>query len=376
MYCSNCGAQIVGSGRFCSGCGKTVYGTVPPVDAYSVPEPREKSWSEEFREGWRKFVTSPLVLSMIICFSVVQLLNIFEMDSVADKLSILTVSGLYGMEEVLAEAFSAIEALGYFMLVPGILTVIGMWMIYADGTNNPRQPIKTAGLTIIQTIYVLNIVGMTLLLLFILGSISSAEQKVGSYLNDTVEAILVTTKMTLFFAVGIFDILMGVVVCMLSKMRATASDCEPQGAGWAMGIGVLSIISGVLSAISLLSTGITLAGIAGCGYSLLLGAVLCKYKSVMDVLECRYKYGRTGGGNSAAVWVRTGSHSPNVAPAQNDACIPTWKRIQMAEKEAQISNEENNQPAPVQQVLASIEKKSRECDTTQSGDNSVCGADH
>lgn len=288
MFCCNCGVQIADNSRFCCNCAKSV---VPPAvvrpepvrPAPVRPEPvqNEKSWPEAFREGWRTFVSSPLVLVMIACFSLVQLINVVEMDSVMDSLGLLYYSTDLGMESALSELTAALETVGYLLLLPGILTAVGMWLIYVEGKAPATKYIKTTGFIIIQAVYVLNIIAMTVLMFIAMGSISDVEQRLGDYLSTDMKTTLGTAKVVVFVMVALIDVLYGFVIYLLVNMRRTAETCEPQGTGCAMGIGVLSIISGALSGISLLSSGLTLSGIASCGYAILLGVALMMFQSFM-----------------------------------------------------------------------------------------------
>lgn len=348
MYCSNCGAEIVGRGRFCSGCGTAVDGGVTMAATHTALEKQQKSWAKVFRKRWREFASSPLVVTMIICFSVVQLLNIMTVVSATDAIGGMMGIGGLEMESVIGEIYSTVEILKYIILLPGILIAAGMWMIYAEGTGRFKKYINTSGITIIQVVYILIMVAITLLVFLVLGYISSIEQMYGDYMADTAEAMISTFKIIIFLVLAICDMFSGMVICMLGKMRRTAAECEPQGAGWAFAVGVLSLLWAGIMVISMLSKGITLANAANCGYSILIGIVLCKYKSVMDNLE----YMRTDGeysercGSVVSAWPRTVSSKVNVAPVQDDVFIPNWKRIRMAEQAAKAEEE---QPTSVDQ---------------------------
>ena len=371
MFCNHCGTEIVGSNRFCSNCGAEVQCIAAAPAPRPVTVAPEKSWPEVFREGWRSFVSSPLVLAMIICFSVVQLLNLFSMDSVMDTLGILGGSDDSGMGAVINEITSKLETLGFLAVLPGILMAVGMWMIYIDSFDHSKEPIKTAGFTLIQTIYILELTALTFMMIFLLASLSTLEKELGT---GAVTDVVSTVRASVIFVVVIVDVIFGLVISMLAKMRQTAVDCDVQGAGLAYAIGILTIISGIISVISLLSAGITLAGLANCAYTLLLGIVLCRYKHTMEELEYIHRtrnFGRssvTRGPGAASAYPGANTPSPNVQqPVQDNGYIPTWKRIQMNES-AIVPEVQKSMP----EQPATPAKKCLECGTTQSGDNQVC----
>ena len=374
MFCNQCGTEIIGSNRFCSNCGAAVQQvTAAPASRPAATVP-EKTWPEVFREGWRGFVASPLVLVMIICFSVVQLLNLFTMDSAMDALNILGGAGSSGMEAAMNVITSKLKNLGVLMLLPGILMAIGMWMVYIDSSNHSMEPIRTGGLTLIQTVFILELASLVFLMIFALATLSTLESQLGISDSSSASSVLSTLRTTIVVVLILVAVVFGLVITMLAKMRQTAVDCDPQGTGLVYAMGILTIISGVISVISLFSSDLTLAGVANCAYTLLLGIVLCKYKHVMEDLEYIYRtrdFGKSSasrGPGGVSAYPGGNAPSPNVRQSvQDNGYVPTWKRVQMNEAAAAP---EAQKPLPEQPSIQA--KKCPECGTTQSGSNQVC----
>ena len=387
MFCRNCGSRIVGEGKYCSGCGtEIVHSSIAAPAAVSAsvghrtPAVKERSWTESFRDGWREFFGSPLVLATIIVFSVMQLFNLFAIGSSMSELnSSMEALGVGG--EIVAEAFSGIEILTVLGSIPGILMVVGMWIVYADSKSYASQPIQTAGLSLILGVQIVQIVSLVLMFFMALSAFGEMEAALSDYGSIEASAAFSAAGSVLFFAVVIGGAIYGFFIHVVNKMKSTANDCEPSGHGAAFGAGVLFIVFGAISVFALFGAGITLGGALDCACPIMLGAVLCQYKTKMDELDNVRAAMHAGAWrhNNAKIGAYPNGQGPNPnarKPVQTQTYIPAWKRVQMA-KEQQGEQELELKPEPVQpQVKPAI--KCPECGTTQSGDNYVCvlcGAD-
>ncbi|MBQ9762159.1 MAG: zinc ribbon domain-containing protein [Oscillospiraceae bacterium] len=354
MFCSNCGERIAGHGRFCASCGASVTGEIakePPMAASilnPVPErlPETQSWGERFRTGWRAMTKSPLYLVFVVCFTLVQLMNLVAMDSALD--STFAVADFLDGEgaRIFNEVGAALDAMQFIIVLPGVLMAVGFWLIYIDSFSSPLEPIKTAGLYVILGVYIVNLCGVILMWLMLNSGVSDLRNQLGTYIPDELESVFSTVKGTIFIVCLIAAAYNVLVIVAVSKMRQSADDCECVGASLAMAVGILSILSAIASVLGMLMSEFSFGGLLGCGSSALLGAVLITYKNGMDELEYLHIHQYSNGyaqGASAAVIVgaypTANTASPNYLreTGQTTACnpsgyIPTWKRLQMEEE--------------------------------------------
>lgn len=382
MFCRNCGSRILGEGKYCSECGteivcSSIAAPVPASAPVAHRVPKGRSWTECFRDGWREFFGSPLVLATIIVFTVAQLLNLFAIgNSMSELQSSADVLGVEG--ELLGEAFSAFEMFSFLASIPGLLMVIGMWVVFADSKAYASQPIRTAGLALILGAQIVQIILMVIMVFMVWSVFGEMEAVYSDFTPQEMSADISTAGFMFLFVALLVSAIYGFFIHVVNKMKSTANDCEPCGHGAAFGAGVLFIIFGAISVFSLFGNGMTLGGVLGCASPIMLGAVLCQYKTKMDELDylrvSMYAGGwRRNDAKTGAYPIGQGP-SPNARkPVQTETYIPAWKRVQMAKNPQPIQEEKTE---PVQQVRPA--KKCPECGTTQSGDNYVCvlcGAD-
>ena len=372
MYCEMCGSAINESAKHCYNCGAPITVRTGSVLTAKEEEVPKRSWGERFRDEWRDFARSPLVLAMIICFSAVQLINLMSAES--------TMNAIYAALDILGSdasvlygpLSSTLETLQFVIVLPGILMAVGLWLVYIDGYNSSLgTPIKTGGLSIIQGIQIANIGAMVFFVVAVFSALDTIRIELGSRLPDELEQTFGTVKMVAFIVAAIGSVIYGVYLNAVSKIKKTVVDCEPDGQDVVYGAGVLSIIGGIISVISLFVSGITLVGALSCASSVLMGVVLCKCGRTMEDLAAIQKNKfRKGSGTSSLTNGMAGGDGAGRKPKQVEENIPTWKRIQMEETAAkQVQMPQNETEVQKPSVPA---KKCPECGTTQSGDNSVC----
>lgn len=375
MFCSNCGSQVVGNGKFCTVCGKAIVNNSAPVPAVPqsyVPTPhrvaqenKERKWEDMFREGWRTFFGSPTVLITAIFYTAVQLVSLISMNSTMNSMDSMFESLGVNSSQV-SEITSSMGIVSFLALVPGILTVIGMWLVYADSKSHYSAPINTTGLSLIKGIQIFSVAALVVAMIIMLTTLGSVEDKLSSHQVSSAVSTAKTIIIVVMLACFAFY---GFIIYAINGMKQTADYCTPVRAGTAMGLGVVSIIFGALSLLGLLSAGFTLSGFMSSGASIMLGVVLCQYKTAMDELGYTKTahYSNKNSISAISAYPTGNVVSPNLAarPVQTNEYVPAWKRVQLGQ----------TQPAPVVQQSVRTEvtaKMCPECGTTQSGDNRVC----
>lgn len=167
MFCKECGTELANSSHFCPQCG-CAHSVTPPAEPVIPPAEPEQSFADKVRATAKKAGSSTVFLIATICFTALQLLNLFSLNSVGSVLQayrdLLAEYDQYGwaLMETLNKFSSGIIIAG---LIPGFLTAASLWRIY--GSCASRKPtVKTSGLT---TIFVINLVQLVFTSLFLLG---------------------------------------------------------------------------------------------------------------------------------------------------------------------------------------------------------------
>ena len=167
MFCPNCGTQVAEGVRFCSKCGSAVnqapaapvYQSAPQYVIPVAPQPaRENPMIERVRTAVRKIGGSPLFLVVAICYTLVQLYALLTVGAtggnvISGWIPFLREFGFSSSD--INDMISAFNDTGWLVklisLTFGILTMSGLWAIFAASHSSAKEP-GTAGLTIIRVV--------------------------------------------------------------------------------------------------------------------------------------------------------------------------------------------------------------------------------
>lgn len=174
MFCKECGTQLADNSRFCPQCG-CVRSVTPPAEpvtpqkqAVTPPTDPTQSFADKVLSTAKKVGSSPIFLIATICFTLVQLLNLFSVNSINTLFlaysDLFAEFGQYGwtMMEILNKFASGTSLVS---MIPGFMVAAALWRIY--GSCASRKPtVNTFGLSVI---FVINLVQMVFTCLFLLG---------------------------------------------------------------------------------------------------------------------------------------------------------------------------------------------------------------
>lgn len=304
MFCSNCGARIVGHGKFCAQCGAASVAepeTEQPNQLGNIilpPEqPKTINWDagksqqrislrQSFRKSWRDVFGSVVFLVFVICFSAVQLLTIIRIEDILTPVyDILEGLSLLSFEGA-GDAISMLETIQLFIILPGVLMAIGYWMIYADSKATPTEPIKTGGLSLVKgvlTAFQCLAIFFEVVLLVMLASAMS-ELVVNKASQSAIDSLqsLMWTMLVVFTLV---EAVLGLCISAVGKMRNTAENDNPTGCGRAGAVGIICFVIGIFITIAQLNAGMEMTGMLNGVGMILLGVVLHMYRSAMEKVE-------------------------------------------------------------------------------------------
>lgn len=333
MYCNACGKPNPDGSAFCSSCGKPLdpTSTVQPTPAQSVrpsTQPISKpagttvltDFRSHFRKSWREFATTPLALALIICHSVGVLLNFIDLDTTMESMEVLldTLNALNSSQT--GSGNFVMTLMQILLIAPGVLTALGLWMLYMDARDQSSRPINVTGLKVIMGLQSTTMV-LYCLYVFVLfcTSCSAAQELSGNgYLASAARTAINTAMAVVVIVGGLGIAFFWLTIKFIISVRDCAECCEPD-TKYVKGFAVLEFISGGLSALIMLSYGITLSMVVSCALPFLFGVILLKYKDLMETLS----------------WEQANFEAQYEATQTvQSQYIPTWKRMEMEKKSA------------------------------------------
>ena len=197
--CNTCGAQNQDNNVFCENCGapfetnqQTSYGTPAsqiPYGAQQNPNfhvPYGNPVPQPLQIGsmlpiLRKQGRSPLFLIPVILMTLVVLnglsvvLNLFG----ADTQELLDLASGDSEAVILSWMNNSLRGFSLISMIPSILTVVGLWMIYASCMGGDDRPMSTAGFTLVKGVMIYQLVvfcigiGILVILVFFFSASSS-----------------------------------------------------------------------------------------------------------------------------------------------------------------------------------------------------------
>lgn len=293
MFCPQCGREVSSNNAFCGNCGYKVSGSndQPVLQGSSVPDGNPINWDAYFLNRWRGFLSSPMILILLVCVTLLQVINISSMGSVNDTMSYLKSFARYYGDEV-EIVIKVIDLLVKGIVIYGIATIVSMWLIFLDGKKgSPR--LSTTGISIIQFLQAIALILVCVAFGFIVvGCMEMAEEmkEYSYYYSPYYDSIKseVTKLMIWGVGIGIFSI----VVCanilrLVGSVKTTMRTFVPTYKS-AMFVGVYNILMGAVSIYFLMkydSIDMNMTTILSLACTFLYAIVTISYRSVMKALE-------------------------------------------------------------------------------------------
>ena len=228
MFCKDCGAQLGSNARFCPNCG-SAQAVTPPAQPVTPPtEPVH--FADKVRATAKKVGSSPLFLAAIICFTLMQVLDLFSLVSAGNIFETYNeIFAEFGADTL--DLSAPLLVLGIIGMIPGILIAIGLWITYSTCASR-KTKVNTSGLTMIFVVNLVQLVLSCLILLVVLlfTIIALPESNYYNYsfieasvLKPVLTALLITVL--IFFA---FVLVYYITVCTtISNVRSTLKTGVP-----------------------------------------------------------------------------------------------------------------------------------------------------
>lgn len=298
MFCPNCGSPVPDNASFCGKCGNRL-NEEQPIPAHKpiptptpAPAPHEpKSWDEYFLQRWKDFLSSGLVMTLLCCATLAQLLGAASnpMESIYDVMENFGVPYYY-YADTLGGVSTMLNSFKLIAMVPGILTVVSLWLMFVDARKGgPR--LSTTGMTIIQVLQIIGLVGVCLIFGIFLLALLAAMSEINSYSSyygySSGASTGMGTAMVIVIAIGALVIfLYAKILAAIKSVKYTLTNFIPSYDSMML-VGVLSIISGTISALGVLGTlsyGFSLSLVLNAAVPILYGIVAIAYKNLMEEL--------------------------------------------------------------------------------------------
>ena len=240
-----------------------------------------ETFHKRYAMAWREFVTQPFALVLLIWYFASVLLNIIQVNTMltgADSLLDSMGDILPGLTSVSKSTLALIQIL---ICAPGVLIVIGMWLIYDDAHDRSDRPISGKGPTFI---YVTTLVSA---ILSGIGYVVSFFVFIAStkYLSTSIEAATILTY--IFFGIILGSIpayyLLRMYVRLVAGVRENVKTCAFSTTGVTVAA-ILEFIVGGACMIALFFSEITLCNLLTAALPLLIGVMLMKYKAFITTL--------------------------------------------------------------------------------------------
>lgn len=292
MFCPNCGSPVPDHASFCGKCGNKLTDESTPVGGAAFnpnPAPREtQTWDAYFLMRWKDFLSSGLVVTLLCCATLLQLLGAAAnpMESIYDVMGTFGVPSYY-IRDALGGVSAMMNSAKLIGMVPGILTVVSLWLMFVDARKGgPR--LSTTGMTIIQVLQTIGLVGICLVFGILLIALLAAMSEISnSYYYSSSASSGMGMVIGIVIAIGVLCIFVyAKILSAIKSVKYTLTTFTPCYDSM-MFVGVLSIIGGsisALSALSMLSYGFSLSLILTAAVPILYGVVAIAYKNLMEEL--------------------------------------------------------------------------------------------
>lgn len=292
MFCPNCGSPVPDRASFCGKCGNKLTDESTPVGGAAFnpnPAPQgPQTWDAYFLMRWKDFLSSGLVVTLLCCATLLQLLGAAAnpMESIYDVMGALGVPSYY-ISDALGGVSAMMNSAKLIGMVPGILTVVSLWLMFVDARKGgPR--LSTTGMTIIQVLQTIGLVGICLVFGILLIALLAAMSEISnSYYYSSSASSGMGMVIGIVIAIGVLCIFVyAKILSAIKSVKYTLTTFTPCYDSM-MFVGVLSIIGGsisALSALSMLSYGFSLSLILTGAVPILYGVVAIAYKNLMEEL--------------------------------------------------------------------------------------------
>lgn len=340
MFCGKCGVQNPDENGFCASCGAPLrQGVIGKPTSQSVPyggtiagpvKLVEQNWSDRVRQVLAEYFKSPIFLISVICYTLIQLMNLLgEQDSALVTLNVT----LSEMEE--SSFLEFLAGMKLLTALPGILVSVGLWITYVSAINCSAEGINPVGLIIVRVVHIVIASVSCVAMVISLISVISLSSEIHS---DSASAAFGTIIFIMFLALVFVGVYYSLIISSLEKVVDTIRT-GVLDSGVSMGLAVILFISGGFSLTGMMTmdallqtevlgtdlgsligtdSGVTLMGLLRCAMPVIWGVGICIYRSTIGRLEGEaYQYRRAEMHPSATA----------SAPVQKNY-VPAWKRVQ------------------------------------------------
>lgn len=184
MFCEKCGKQNPENAAFCSNCGASMATqsvNEQPTQQQTYQQTQKVYSPNPVINTIKKVASSGVSLAAIICLTVCLAMSFIGVFSIAGSFdAVVETLEMFDFDYREIEMFDTIMDVvesttivsGIIALIPVIIVVIGFWLIFTSARDTNNQGMKTAGLTVLKVMSIIQLVffciGMGLIMILLL----------------------------------------------------------------------------------------------------------------------------------------------------------------------------------------------------------------
>lgn len=251
MFCKHCGTENAEGAAFCKNCGTNISQATPvqaaptytaPVYMAPVVKVKPPLSSHPVLNVVKQIASSPLFLVAIIAFSLNLLVSLFALTNIGNSFTYMLYEVLdefgravpyevYEFIDQISDVGSAVFGVfGIIALIPSIIVCIGLWMTYGSAVSRVSDGMKTAGLTMIKVVVIIELVSYCVLLtlvdfLLIFGIVASAMSP--EYIAGALVALFVILLIVVTALLVLDIVYLAKIVKSINTAKNTIITGEP-----------------------------------------------------------------------------------------------------------------------------------------------------
>ncbi|MFT9076089.1 zinc-ribbon domain-containing protein [Ethanoligenens sp.] len=278
-YCTKCGTMTADGEKFCRHCGNamehdlsasttaaataaSVYRTQAPAQKLLSPNPAINLLKTHGSSG--KMLVAAILFSLMV---LIKLITAFQGNNLINYIKqILGDNNLGGLSSSLDPFLEPIQqgivAFNLLLLIPNIFILVGLWLFFNACTDTTNPRINTSGLTLIQVIVIIQLVGICILGAIIEIALIAATAYTGNLANgfgamEYAQGSIVLLIVAILLVAGIFTLIILYYSAILSTVKSAKHTVQservavPKLAGYLVFVNfagaVIALIGGAVS---------------------------------------------------------------------------------------------------------------------------------
>lgn len=227
--CPKCGSELFEDSAFCTKCGAQL----------NIPEQ-----ANAVSRGMKKALTSPVALIAMIVYTIKVLLNIVSVCSGSGRASNEDWLSYFVHDDTIS-VLSGVIVFGWIVcIIPMVLTVIGLWMIYASSVRRDDLYFSTSGMTVVKAAIIVDIALSSFMLFVSELALFSFFEMAGSVFDNTDGSVSPgSARLMIVVMMAGLMIFFAVLILYFAKALKTIKTMKIAAAGGAVSDNIPSFVA-------------------------------------------------------------------------------------------------------------------------------------